>query len=190
MFYFFILLNFKPVIIGHTWQEIARRIPLNLFEYYTGVLYMVHVGPTLKIIVRRGFWTSKDIYWGAIVFFQITRIRRSWKSWGPQIFFVSTWNKQEIIGWLQYFTEICVQWQPPCKSTLRSLRVALLVYYNTAVPKGSYNFWLSNTGVTKYCRGIFGNLWNPIPKYGDLIINLFMCFLINQILRKNDFSEI
>ena len=41
---------------------------------------MVHVGPTLKIIVRRWFWTSKDVYWGAIyVFFQI---RRSWKSWG------------------------------------------------------------------------------------------------------------
>ena len=49
MFYFFILSNFKPVIIGHTWQEVARRIPLNLIEY----LYMVHVESTLKIIVRR-----------------------------------------------------------------------------------------------------------------------------------------
>ena len=29
-------------------------------------------------------------------------------------YWVSTWNKQEIIGWLQYFTKICVQWQPPC----------------------------------------------------------------------------
>ena len=44
------------------------------------------------------------------------KIRRSLKSWGPQIFFfycekywVLTWNKQEIIGWLQYFSEICVQ---------------------------------------------------------------------------------
>ena len=25
---------------------------------------------------------------------------------------VSIWNKQEVIGWLQYFIEICVQWQP------------------------------------------------------------------------------
>ena len=30
MFYFFILSNFKPVIIAHTWQQVARRIPLNL----------------------------------------------------------------------------------------------------------------------------------------------------------------
>ena len=33
MSYFFILSNFKPVIIGHTWQKVARRIPLNLIEY-------------------------------------------------------------------------------------------------------------------------------------------------------------
>ena len=32
MFYFFILSNFKPVITGHTWQQVARRIPLNLIE--------------------------------------------------------------------------------------------------------------------------------------------------------------
>ena len=24
-------------------------------------------------------------------------------------YWVSTWNKQEIIGWLRYITEICVQ---------------------------------------------------------------------------------
>ena len=36
MFYFFILSNFKPVIIGHTWQEDARRIPLNLIGYIYG----------------------------------------------------------------------------------------------------------------------------------------------------------
>ena len=30
MYYFFILSNFKPVIIGHTWQEDARRLPLTL----------------------------------------------------------------------------------------------------------------------------------------------------------------
>ena len=81
---------------------------------------------------RGDFDQAKMFIEGAIVFFQI---RRSWKSWGSQIFFfvknigVSTWNKQEIIGWLQYFTEICVQWQPPCKlSMLRSMGVALLVY--------------------------------------------------------------
>ena len=48
------------------------------------VINIVHVGPTLKIIVRRWFWTSIDVYWGAIVFSQI---RRSWKSWGSQIVF-------------------------------------------------------------------------------------------------------
>ena len=41
----------------------------------------------------------------------------------------------------------------------------------------------------KICQGTFGNLWTPILMYGDLIFNLFMCFLINQILRNNDYSE-
>ena len=44
--------------------------------------------------------------WGAIIFFQIGGHE---KSWGHRFFFlfsvksigVSTWNKQEIIGWLQ-----------------------------------------------------------------------------------------
>ena len=147
---------------------------------------MVHVWPALKIIVRRWFWTSKDVYWGAIVFFQI---RRSWKSWGSQIFFcekywVSTWNKQDIIGWLQYFTEFVFNMTTPMQiinATLNGLHYWFMI--TLQFRGGSYNFWLSNTGVTKYCRGTFGNLWTPIPKYGDLIIHLFMCFLINQILR-------
>ena len=39
MYYFFILSNFKPVIIGHTWQEDVRCIPLNLIEYYIWYMY-------------------------------------------------------------------------------------------------------------------------------------------------------
>ena len=168
MFYFFNLSNFKPVIIGHMWQEVARRIPLNLIEYY--IWYMVHIGSTLKIIVRRWFWTSKDVYWGTIVSFQITWIRGSWKSWGPQIFFcekywVSTWYKQEIIGWLQYFTEICVQWQSPCKlSTLRSLGVALLVYDNTAVPRGIIKFLIIKYGGHKILPRYPWKFMNPFFK--------------------------
>ena len=103
------------------------------------------------------------------------QIRRSWKSWGSQIFFcekywVSTWNKQDIIGWLglQYFTEFVLNENPPCKlSTLRLMGVALLVCDNTAVPRaGSYNFCYQIRGSQNIAEPTFGNLWTPIPKYG------------------------
>ena len=128
---------------------------------------MVHVWPAMKIIVRRWFWTSKDIYSGAIVFFQI---RRSWKSWGHRFFFcekywVSTWSKQDIIGWLQYFTEfvfVCVQWQPPCKlSTLRSMGVALLVYDNTTVPRWGHTIFDIKYGGHKILPRYLWKFMNP-----------------------------
>ena len=99
MFYFFISSNFKPVIISDTWQEVARRIRLNLIEY----LCMVHVGPTLKIKIidlnkqrclLRGyrFLSNKEVMeklgGSQIVFFFFFSV----KNIG-----LSTWNKQEII---------------------------------------------------------------------------------------------
>ena len=134
MFYFFILsIEFQT---SYHWWQVARRCKAHTTKS-DWVLYMVHVGhtPKIKIIVRRWFWTSTDVYWGAIVFIQI---RRSWKGWGFTVFFLwkilgSQLEINKIL--LQCFAEIWVQWQPPCKlSTLRSIGVALLVYGNTAVP--------------------------------------------------------
>ena len=82
MFYFCILPNFKPVIIG------SRSCKAHTTKS-DWVINMVHVGPTLKIIVRKWFRTSKDVYWRAIAFFQI---RRSWKSWGHRFFFFFLWK--------------------------------------------------------------------------------------------------
>ena len=140
-----------------------------------------------EIIVRRWFWTSKDVYWGAIVFFQI---RRSWKSWGSHIFFcekywVSTWNKQDIIGWLQYSTEFVFNDNPHANYQRYALvmGVALLVYDNTAVPRGSYNFWLSNTGSQNIAE-VPLEIYEPL--FQSMVTALFIYlygFLINQILR-------
>ena len=97
---------------------------------------------------------------------------------------------KKLLG-LQYLTKICVQWQPHVNYQRYSHYGLHYWFMITLQLRGwSYNFWLSHTGITKYCRGTFGNLWTPIPKCGDLIINLFHVFLINQILRNNDFSEI
>ena len=98
MFYFFILSNFKPAITGHTWQEGARRIPLNLIEYY--IWYMYAENNCAEVVLNKQRCLLRGY------FFQI---RRSWKSGGHRFVFVcvcvknigvSTWNKQEIIGWL------------------------------------------------------------------------------------------
>ena len=150
---------------------------------------MVHVWPTLKIIVRRWFWTSKDVYWGAIDFFQI---RRSWKSWGSQIFFSvkNIGSQLEInkilLGGYNILLSKCPMTTPMqiILSTLRLIGVALLVYDNTAVPRGrSYNFWLSNTGVIKILSRYLWKFMNSYSKEWWLH-NLFIyVFLINQILR-------
>ena len=162
MFYFFILSNFKPVIIGHTWQEGARRIPLNLIEYY--IWYMCAENNCAQVVLNK----QRCLLSG--YFFQI---RGSWKSWGHRFFSVrnvevSTWNKQEIIGWLQYFTEICVHWQAPCKlSTLRSMGVALLVSDNTAVSRGCHyviQFLIIKYGGHKILPRYLWKLMNPYSK--------------------------
>ena len=96
----------------------------------------------IKIIVRMWFWTSKGVYWGAIVFFQI---RRSWKSWGSQIFFsvknigVSTWNKQEIIT--IFYCNLCSMTTPMQIINASLNGVSLLVYDNTAVPMGCHTIF-------------------------------------------------
>ena len=57
-------------------------------------------------------------------------------------YWVSTWNKQDIIGWLQYFTEFVFNDNPPCKlSTLRLMGVTLLVCDNIAVRGGGHTIF-------------------------------------------------
>ena len=149
-----------------------------------------YISCTLKIIVRRGFWTSKEVYWerqGAIIFFQIGGHEKA----GSHRFFsvknigVSTWNKQEIIGWLQVLLKFVFN-DNPLQIFHATRNEGCRFVYN----KVSCNFWLSNMGSQKYCLGTFGISWAPYSKEnGDLIIHLFMCFLfcfvflINPILR-------
>ena len=162
------------------WSHVARRCKAHTTKSDYSIWYMNAENNCAEVALNKQRCLLRGY------FFQI---RGLWKSWGHRFFFsvnnigVSIWNKQEIIGWLQYFTEICVQLQPPCKlSTLRSMGVGLLVYDKliTLQFRGCHTiFWLSIWGITIYCRGTFGNLWTPISKYGDLINSFIygMCFL-------------
>ena len=59
--------------------------------------------------------------------------------------------------------------------------VALLVYGNTAVPMVCHTiFDYQIRGSQNIAVVRFGTYEPPISKYGDLIIHLLICFLINQ----------
>ena len=70
MFYFFILSNFKPVIIGHTWQQVARRIPLNLIEYY--IWYMLQYFIEICVQWQPHANYQRYAHWGLHYWFMIT----------------------------------------------------------------------------------------------------------------------
>ena len=59
-----------------------------------------------------------------------------------------------------------------------------LVYDNTAVPRGCHTIFdyqiRGSQNIADEVRLEVGTYEPPISKYGDLIIHLFVCFLINQ----------
>ena len=81
MFYFFILSNFKSVIIGHTWQEVARRIPLNLIEYraYAENNCAEMILNKQRYYLRGYRFLSNNMN---------KEVMEKRKSWGPQMFSV------------------------------------------------------------------------------------------------------
>ena len=176
----------------------ARSCKAHTTKTVTFIKYLLRIiygTCTLEIIVRRWFWTSKDVYWGGYNFLSNRGHEKAgghnsflWKIFWSQL---SEINKR-LLGGYKFHWNLWSMTTPPCKfSTFHAMWVALLVYNNTAASRGWHTiFDYQIRGSQKYCRGTFGNLWNPIPKYGDLIVHLFMCFLINQILRNNDFNEI
>ena len=69
--------------------------------------------------------------------------------------------------------------------------VVLLVYNNTAASRGCHTNFDYQIRGHKNIAKVPLEIYEPhTTKYGDLIIHLFMCFLINQILRNNYFNEI
>ena len=96
------------------------------------------------------------------------------KSWGHRFssvknIGVSTWNKQEIIGWLQSLPKFVFNDNHANANFPRYAYWGYICVYNNTLAGGGINFLLSNMGVTQILPrylpgGTFRNLWTPSSK--------------------------
>ena len=82
----------------------------------------------------------------------------SWEIGGSQ-------KNQEIIGWLQIlmkilFNEVAKKMHIFCATCIGGY----MFLQHCSSGGGSKNFWSSNRGSQKYCRGAFGNSWPPFQR--------------------------
>ena len=134
--------------------------------------------------MQRWFWTTKDVYWEAIIFFQIGG---SWKSWCHRFFFF-LWKilgsqlekkKKRLLGGYKFYWNLC--WMTHHQifhATRNGGCIFCLNYNNTAALRRCHTiFDYQIRGSQKYCRGTLENFWIPYSKEnGDLMIHLFMFF--------------